>query len=283
MFRHFISITAASLLSAASTFAASEDVLEEVVVTATLRPQSLVEVPVSVTVLDERTLREGGRQHLEDVLSQVPNLHYAGGTSRPRFFQIRGIGEREEWQGAPNPSVGFLIDEIDFSGMGMPATLFDVERIEVLRGPQGLHYGANALGGLIVMKGRAPEKEFGFSTEASLGEYDSRSIGAVATGPVESLNSAWRVAVQNFRSDGFRDDPFLGRDDTNGLDETTARAKWRWEPSQQTTVDLTLFYVDLENGYGAWSVDNPRISQADRPGKDAQKSTGGSVRVETSA
>ncbi|MET0535257.1 MAG: TonB-dependent receptor plug domain-containing protein, partial [Steroidobacter sp.] len=109
----------ASLLAALPA-AAADDVLEEIVVTATLRQQSLIDAPVSVTVLDERTLREAGRQHFEDVLNAVPNLHYAGGTSRPRFFQIRGIGEREEYQGAPNPSVGFLIDEIDFSGMGMP-------------------------------------------------------------------------------------------------------------------------------------------------------------------
>src|SRR5690349_24958369 len=111
----------AGLLATLPAFAA-EDVLEEIVVTATLKQQSLVDAPVSVTVLDERTLRDAGRQHFEDVLQAVPNLHYAGGTSRPRFFQIRGIGEREEWQGSPNPSVGFLIDEIDFSGMGMPAT-----------------------------------------------------------------------------------------------------------------------------------------------------------------
>lgn len=272
----------AGLLAAMPAIAA-EDVLEEIVVTATLKQQSLVDAPVSVTVLDERTLREAGRQHFEDVLQAVPNLHYAGGTSRPRFFQIRGIGEREEWQGAPNPSVGFLIDEIDFSGIGMPATLFDVERIEVLRGPQGLHYGANALGGLIVMRGREPEDEFGLSTEASLGEYDSRSVGAVATGPAAALKSAWRVAVHNFRSDGFRDDPYLGRDDTNGLDETTARAKWRWQPSEDTTVDLTLLHADLDNGYDAWSIDNSRRSLADRPGKDAQQSTGGSLRVDTSA
>ena len=262
---------------------ASERVIEEVVVSATLRQQSLVEAPVSVTVLDQQTLRDAGRQHFEDVLSSVPNLSSAGGTSRPRFFQIRGIGEREEWQGAPNPSVGFLIDGIDFSGMGMPATLFDVERIEVLRGPQGLHYGANALGGLIVVRGRDPEDEFGFSTEASYGEYNSSSIGAVATGPVESLNSAWRVAVQNFRSDGFRDDVYLGRDDTMDRNELTARAKWRWRPSESTTVDLTWLHADLDNGYDAWSIDNTRTSLADRPGKDAQKSDGAALRVDTSA
>lgn len=262
---------------------AADDVLEEVVVTATLRQQSLVEAPVSVTVLDRQTLRDAGRQHFEDVLTAVPNLSYASGTSRPRFFQIRGIGEREEWQGAPNPSVGFLIDGIDFSGMGMPGTLFDVDRIEVLRGPQGLHYGANALGGLIVMRGREPEDTFGFSTEASIGEYDSQSLGAVATGPVESLNSAWRVAVQNFRSDGFRQDVYLGRDDTMDRDELTARAKWRWQPSENTTVDLTWLHADLDNGYDAWSIDNTRTSLADRPGKDAQRSDGAALRVDTSA
>jgi outer membrane receptor protein involved in Fe transport len=263
--------------------AGGDDVLEEVIVTSTLREQPLVEAPVSITVLDAETLRDSGRQHFEDVLTQVPNLHWAGGTSRPRFFQIRGIGEREQWEGAPNPSVGFLIDDIDFSGVGMPATLFDVQRIEVLRGPQGLLYGANALAGLIVLRGREPSEELGFDTEAAIGEYNSESIGAVATGPATALNSTWRIGVQRYRSDGYRDDPYLGRDDTNGRDELTARAKWRWRPSADTTVDLTWLHADLDNGYDGWSIDNSRRSLADHPGKDAQKSDGASLRVETPA
>lgn len=262
---------------------ADEDVLEEVIVTATLRQQALVDVPASITVLDERTLRDAGRQHFEDVLSGVPNLHWAGGTSRPRYFQIRGVGEREQYVGAPNPSIGFLIDDIDFSGIGMPATLFDVERIEVLRGAQGLRYGANALAGLIVMRGQEPSDQFNVATEASVGEYDSESAGLAATGPVESLNSAWRVAVQRYRSDGFRDDSYLRRDDTNDRDELTARAKWRWRPSEDTQVDLTWLHADLDNGYDGWSIDNSRRSLADRPGKDAQKSDGASLRVQTDA
>lgn len=257
--------------------------LEEVVVTATLRAQSLRETPVSVTLLDEQTLRDAGRQHFEDVLTEVPNLHWAGGTSRPRFFQLRGIGEREQWEGAPNPSVGFLIDDIDFSGIGMSATLFDIDRVEVLRGPQGMLYGANALAGLIVMRSADPASQFGFSTEASYGEYDSGSLGAVATGPVESLHSAWRVAVQRFRSDGFRTDPYLQRDDTNGRDELTARAKWRWQPGDDTTLDLTWLHTDLDNGYDAWSIDNSRRSLADRPGKDTQQADAGSLRMQTRA
>jgi outer membrane receptor protein involved in Fe transport len=269
--------------SAADDPAAGQQVLEEVVVTATLRQQSLLDTPVSITVLNERTLRDAGRQHFEDVLAAVPNLSWAGGTSRPRFFQIRGIGEREQYEGAPNPSVGFLIDDIDFSGIGMPATLFDVGRIEVLRGPQGMRYGANALAGLIVMRGQEPADELGFATEASYGEYASESIGAAATGPAEALNSSWRIAVQRYESDGYRRDVFLHRDDTNGRDELTGRAKWRWRPSDDTTVDLTWLHAKLDNGYDGWSIDNTRVSLADRPGKDAQTSDGASVRVETGA
>ena len=75
-----------SLLALSTVCAAApeEDVLEEVVVTATLRQQSLIEVPVSITVLDEQQLRDRGQQHFEDVLAAVPNLHRASGTSRPR-------------------------------------------------------------------------------------------------------------------------------------------------------------------------------------------------------
>lgn len=263
--------------------AAADDVLEEVIVTSTLRRQSLLDAPVSVSVLDATTLRDAGRQQFEDVLTQVPNLHWAGGTSRPRYFQLRGIGEREQYEGAPNPSVGFLIDDIDFSGIGMAATLFDVDRIEVLRGPQGMRYGANALAGLIVLRSAAPQSQFDVSTQASVGDYDSTSFGAVATGPVESLNSAWRLGVQRYRSDGFRTDSYLHRDDTNGRDELTARGKWRWQPGAETTVDVTWLHVDLDNGYDAWSIDNSRRSLADRPGKDSQQADGGAIRLETRA
>ncbi|MGH8235515.1 MAG: TonB-dependent receptor [Steroidobacteraceae bacterium] len=281
-------VSAALLLHGVNVLAAADrisddQVLEEVIVTATLREQSLLATPVSITVLNERTLQDAGRQHFEDVLAAVPNLNWAGGTSRPRFFQIRGIGEREQYEGAPNPSVGFLIDDIDFSGIGMPATLFDVGRVEVLRGPQGMRYGANALAGLIVMRGQEPADELGFSTEASFGEYASESVGAVATGPVAALKSSWRVAVQRYRSDGYRRDVFLHRDDTNDRGELTGRAKWRWRPSEDTTVDLTWLHAKLDNGYDGWSIDNTRVSLADHPGKDAQTADGASLRVATNA
>ena len=136
--------------------------------------------------MSDATLRDAGQQHFEDVLPLVPNLNWAGDTSRPRYFQIRGIGELQQYQGAPNPSVGFLIDDIDFSGLGSAATLFDVDHIEVLRGPQGTLYGANALAGLIYVKSADPSDTFGGRAEFDAGDYNERSYGAVLTGPVSS-------------------------------------------------------------------------------------------------
>ncbi len=273
-------------LSAAPAFAdsASDAPLAEVVVSATLlRDQNIQQVPASVTVLDTGTLRQPGQQHFEDVLALVPNLNWAGGTSRPRYFQIRGIGEREQYEGAPNSSVGFLIDDVDFSGIGMAATLFDVSQVEVLRGPQGTRLGANALAGLISIHSADPSTTPALAVEASGADYDTGSLGLVATGPVERLDSAWRLSVQKFRSDGFRDDVFLNRKDTNGRDELTARFKWRWNASDATRVDLTLLRSDIDNGYDAWSIDNTWRSQSDRPGVDTQEATAASVRLVTSA
>jgi outer membrane receptor protein involved in Fe transport len=258
--------------------------LEEVVVSATvLRDQDLQQVPASVTVLDSATLGRAGQQHFEDVLALVPNLNWAGGTSRPRYFQIRGIGEREQYEGAPNPSVGFLIDDVDFSGIGMAATLFDISQVEVLRGPQGTRLGANALAGLISIRSMDPSMTPSLAIEATGADYATGSLGVVANEPVESLNSAWRLSVQKYKSDGFRDDVFLDRKNTNDRDELTARLKWRWDASPDTRVDFTLFHADIDNGYDGWSIDNTWRSEVDRPGVDTQRATAASVRVVSSA
>src|SRR6202046_5722535 len=180
--------------------ASNDPQLGEIIVTATLRAAPAIDVPASVTVLDARTLRDAGRANLEDVLGLIPNLNWAGDTSLPRYFQLRGIGELEQYQGAPNPSVGFLIDDIDFSGLGTAGTLYDLDQAEVLRGPQATRYGANALGGLIYLEG---------------GEYGTQSEGAVISGPVDALDSSFRLAAQRYYTNGYFNNVYLNRNDTN--------------------------------------------------------------------
>ena len=283
MGRNFSSILLYAFLAAAFPAVASEpsgDELDEIIVTAALRPVPAAELPGSVSVLSGTTLRDAGQQHFEDVLALVPNLNWAGDTSRPRYFQIRGIGELQQYQGAPNPSVGFLIDDIDFSGLGTAATLFDLDHIEVLRGPQGTLYGANALAGLIVVKSAAPADSFGGRVELDAGDYGERSYGAVITGPVSDLDSAFRLAVQRYTSDGFYHNAYLGRSNTDNRDELTLRARWRYDPSEQWRVDLTLLRVQIDNGYDAWSIDNTRTTESDHPSVDRQYSTGVSVHAD---
>ena len=250
--------------------AADESSLEEVVVTAELRDRELKDLPASATVLDAHTLQVAGVQHFQDVLGLVPNLNWSAGTSRPRYFQLRGIGELEQWQGAPNPSVGFLIDGIDFSGVGMPATLSDVDRIEVLRGPQGTAYGANALAGLIAVNTRAPQRTAEASANATLGDFGTYGANGVLGGPIGDGETAWRLAAGNYRSDGFRRDAYLHRDDTNGYNESNARFKLHARPTETLSADVTAMWVDLDNGYDAFSIDNSRTTLSDKPGQDTQ-------------
>ena len=282
--RRVVVITALAS-SAAWTAAAATDqtpALEEIIVTASLRPAPASEVPASVTVLDAALLESAGLQHFADVLGLVPNLNWSGGTSRPRYFQLRGVGELEQYQGAPNPSVGFLIDDIDFSGVGMPATSFDVDQIEVLRGPQGTRYGANALAGLINVRTTDPRPERELRTELTAGEdgmVGAALVAGGATGPAGDAPGAWRFAAQHASSDGFRRNRYLGRDDTNGRDELTLRGKLRVQPLAGWRLDFTALYADLDNGFDAFAPDNSFDTLSDRPGRDAQRARGASAKV----
>lgn len=268
----------ASAFSCVAHASSSDEPPEEIIVTATLRSLAADQAPQSVTVLTSDTLQAAGVQHFGDVLGLVPDLGAAGGTSRPRYFQLRGIGETEQYQGAPNPSVGFLIDDIDFSGAGMPATLFDVGQIEVLRGPQGSAYGAGALAGLINVTSRAPGANFNGHAEATLGDYGTRGAAVALGDTVEGGTLGWRVSAQQYRSDGFRHDAYLHRDDTNGYDEGVLRGRVVWAPGDTWTWQLSALHADIDDGYDAWSLDGSRTTQSDQPGRDAQFSNGGALK-----
>jgi outer membrane receptor protein involved in Fe transport len=275
-----LSLLALLLASVAAAQAAESPAkLEAVVVTATFRPLPAGESAGAMSVLAGGDIRQAGVVHLEELLPQLPSLSWAGASSRPRYFQLRGIGELEQYQGAPNPSLGFLVDEIDFSSIGMIASLFDVEQVEVLRGPQGTRYGANALGGLIKVKTQDPTPARELDTEVSFGDDEFWSAGVVAGGSLgapDAADGSWRAVLQRAASDGFRHNRFLGTDDTNGRDETTARLKFRLEADSGWLADLALLHADFDNGYDAFAVDNSFVTLSDRPGRDSQRSNGAS-------
>jgi len=261
-----------ALISASSFFLATqitiasaqtEQPLEEVSVTATLIDETLP--PISVSVLKERDRAQRGGVHLEDLVTLLPNVSSSSGASRSRFFQIRGIGERSQFVEPLNPSVGILLDDIDLSGMGGALTLFDLQQVEVLRGPQGTLMGANALAGVIAMQSASPEqKTASFSAGA---ETDGGYRLGVQVGGAMSDSTSARFALQRYESDGFVDNRWLQRSDTNARDEVTARAAARWR-SQAHLVETSLYYTQIDNGYDAFSLDNTRETLSDQPGED---------------
>lgn len=262
----------------------AEVAIDEITVTADFRERSMADVPFSVSVMNAEFIDEAAVQHFEELVNIVPNMNWSGDGHRARYFQIRGVGELEQYQGAPNPSIGFLIDDIDFSGIGTIATLFDIESVEVLRGPQGSRYGANALGGLIYMRSIAPSVERNGRLFLTVGDDDARSIGVAVGGALnDTETTTFRISAQQHESNGFRDNTFLNRQDTNGRNETTMRARLHFTPSENLEANVSVLYAKVDNGYDAFSLDNTYTMLSDKPGKDAQESVGASLRLDWSA
>lgn len=264
--------------------ALSAQTIDEIVVSADFRSRHANELATSVTLIDAETLQQNAVQHFEELISTVPNLNWSGDGNRARYLQIRGVGELEQYQGAPNPSIGFLIDDIDFSGLGSIATLFDLQQIEVLRGPQGTRYGANALAGLIYLRSAEPTVDWAGRAQISLGGDGARSLGFAFGGPLaDGERLLFRVSAHHHESDGFRDNPFLNRNDTNGRDETTIRGRLLWQPNSDWSINVAAMAVDVDDGYDAFAIDNSLTVLSDNPGRDAQNSVGASIKVEWSA
>ncbi|MDH3410119.1 MAG: TonB-dependent receptor, partial [Gammaproteobacteria bacterium] len=151
----------------------------------------------------------------------------------------------------------------------------------VLRGPQGTRYGANALAGLIYMRSAEPTAEFDGRAEITVGNDDALAAGFAVGGGLSADESVmYRLSAHHHRSNGFRDNVYLGRDDTNGREETTVRGRLRWLANRDWQVDFAAVFADVNNGYDAFALDNSYTMLSDKPGKDAQQSVGASLRVE---
>ena len=244
--------------------------LEEVVVTAGFREQGLMTSPGSITVIDESLVKSRGAQHLESALNISPNVNYSGGASRSRFVQIRGVGDLEQFVDPKHfPSVGILIDDINFGGTANAGMLFDVEQVEISRGPQGTQFGTSALAGIVNIRSNRPTDRFEGYAEVGIGDYGSQSAGGVISGPI-SNGASGRLSVHKNKGDGYMKNAHLGRSNTNGYDETTIRATMEFQPTDSSSYEVTAFYFDSNNGYDAFTLDNSRTTLSDRPGQDNQ-------------
>ena len=264
----FFNVTA-SAEQQASNESNTENV-ETITVTSDFRQQSLQNAPTSMSVLTDIEIKQRNAKHLEELIAVSPNVNFASGSQRARYYQIRGIGERSQFQEPINPSVGVIIDEVDFTGIGSVASLFDVKQAEIYRGPQGTRFGANAIAGLINITTNEPTEDFEGAVQLGVGNYNTYDMGVALSGPAtDSVN--YRLAVNQSNSDGYIENVHLQRDDTNNRDELTIRGKLAIEASNDLTIDLAGYYFDFDNGYDTFSLDNTRETLSDEPGFDTQE------------
>jgi outer membrane receptor protein involved in Fe transport len=247
--------------------------VEEIIVTGELRQASALTMANSVAVVDQTQIEARQAQNLEDILNLAANVNFSTGASRGRFIQIRGIGERSQYVDPVNPSVGIMVDGIDFTGIGTGVTALDTQQIEVFRGPQATLFGANALAGMINVKGNAPSLDAASARiKLGAGNYNSRNSSAVLNAPLgDSLG--WRFGIQKNRSDGYIKNDYLNRKDTNDIDELSLRNQFVFNASDTLQFNLISYFIDVNNGYDAFSLDNSRHTLSDQPGADVQKTT----------
>lgn len=271
-----------SLLLTTPVLAAEDDEtvkLPEVVVSADFRPNTAEKTPISLTEIKKETIEARGAQHLEEVLNLAPNVNVTSGASRGRFLQIRGMGIRSQYNNPVNPSVGLIIDGIDFSRLGGAATLFDIDAIEVLRGPQGTKFGPNAIAGVVTMQSAEPTKDFKLRAQSGVAEYNTRNLGLAVGGTIVEDRLLGRASIYSHKSDGYMQNDTLGRDNTQNQDELTFRSKFKLFATEDLTLDFTLMHLNIDNGYDAFTLDNSRRSKADQPGEDTLRANAFGVKA----
>ena len=217
--------------------------LEEVVVTAQRREQLMQEVPMAISAFTEQQLAELQADNLDSIQGAVPNLNLVQGrgyNSSVNVF-IRGVGQPDALQSF-DPAVGVYLDDVYISRIqGALFKLYDIERIEVLRGPQGTLYGKNTPGGAIRLITRTPGDEFEAQAGALFGNYGRWGVKGYMSGPVTD-DFSLGFSVLHDEDDGYVTDPTDGRK-YNNEDTTVARLKGNWDISDDVNMVFSFDYT----------------------------------------
>ena len=255
---------------ASSPLAQQTNALEEIVVTATKRVQSLQDVPIAVNAFNADTIEVAGINNAGDLAILTPALNINVNTNpfAARMI-IRGVGTAQT-DPALEPSVGLFIDGVYLgrTGLGM-SDLTDIERIEVLQGPQGTLYGKNTNAGAISVITKKPnfEKSEGY-VEASVGNYSMNKLTASASGPL-TQNLAYRLSGNINQRDGYYDNS--AGVDFNDADDWNIQGKLQWEPTESLSILLSGSRVERDttccgaDAVQTESVNNELVAQGLSP------------------
>lgn len=252
-----VSTVSTALSGVVSTAAAEESrgTIEEVIVTAQKREQNLQEVPVAVTAFSQTQMQEAGIATIGDLERITPNtiLRPSRATNTTLTAYIRGIGQNDPLWGF-EPGVGLYIDDVYIARpQGALVDAYDVERIEVLRGPQGTLYGKNTVGGAIKYVTRKLTGNYDGNIDVGLGSYNQHDISVSGQAPLVKDKLNIGATVASFNRDGFGTNQFDGKDNYN-KDLDAARVSLEWTPAEQWFVRLTA----------DWSEDKSNAKQGTR-------------------
>jgi len=234
--------TAVTGVAMAQDTSADETTVGEIVVTARRTEERLQDVPAAVTAFDERALDRVQATDVTGLTGAVPNLvlGQGRGSSNATNIFIRGIGQPDALQ-TFDPAVGVYVDDVYYSRIrGTQFDLFDIERIEVLRGPQGTLYGKNTIGGALKVVTRRPGDEFRANVALAYGSYNQQEVKGSISGPV-SDTLAIGVSGLVSKRDGYVTDP-VTHAEYNDKDTMAIRGQVSWTPTDTLRVDLSADY-----------------------------------------
>ena len=227
--------------------AQSDGTIEEIVVTARKRAESLQDAPISITAMTAESMERAGVENVADLARRTPGLQYGDfGDLKLSPTALRGVVGGAGSAGA-DPAVGYYVDEV-FVGQGAGANLdlYDIERVEVLRGPQGTLYGRNTIGGVVSITTKRPSEALEASGEVQLGNYNSRRFAGSISGAILPGVVSGKLAVIKESRDGFEDNVLLNRD-VNNRDGWSVRGQLLFDIAADTSLLLTADHQEADN------------------------------------
>ena len=235
-------VASSALITAIGAFTPAMAQIEEIIVTSQKREQSIQSIPISVTAFDASALESKQIDSFSDLQFNTPNVTFSKTNFTGSNFSIRGIGSAAV-AASGDGGVGIHINDAPMRTAALFETeYFDLERMEILRGPQGTLFGRNATGGVVNMITKKPTDEFELGTTISVGNYNHRKISGVLNLPLTD-NLAVRFAGLDLTQDGYTENTYTGND-IDGRDQYAVRGSLRWTPGDTTTIDFMYSYFD---------------------------------------
>lgn len=213
------------------------EAMGDIIVTAQRRSERLQDIPATISALNSEMLKQSGVADISNVAPRVPGFYAGGfGSARPQLY-IRGIGTRQFDPGSES-SVGVFVDE-SYLGRtgGVLGSLKDIDRVEVLKGPQGTLYGRNTIAGAVNVITKAPTDYFTAEAEAGYGNYDAWNVFGAVGGPIAGDVVQGRIAAWRTKARGYVTNLTTGNH-PQGLDNWGGRARLAFQPSPDLKIDL---------------------------------------------